>query len=153
MTNRIKKRRRLLINPQFQFRFIGYMAMSGLLMLLLFFLANKYFFWKFTEKGLAMGMPPNHMFFKFLEEQRDAMIHIYLVIALAVFTVNVIYGLYVSNRIAGPIFRIQRHIEEWFSGKKETPLVFRKNDNFHELADMINRHLVVESHSESDKKR
>jgi hypothetical protein len=48
--------------------------------------------------------------------------------------------LYVSNRFAGPLFRLEKEIDLFLNGeKKELKVKFRNNDYLHSLAEKINK--------------
>ena len=48
--------------------------------------------------------------------------------------------LYVSNRFAGPLFRLEKEIDLFLKGeKKELNVKFRNNDYLHSLAEKINK--------------
>jgi methyl-accepting chemotaxis protein len=55
----------------------------------------------------------------------------------------VIIGIYASHRIAGPIYRIEKFLNNMASGEFSDQLILRKNDELISLANGINR--VVES--------
>lgn len=55
------------------------------------------------------------------------------------FTTIVGYGLYFTNRIAGPLYRMKIHMENLLENKDAPDLVFRKNDHFKELAVLLNK--------------
>ncbi|MBI4375194.1 MAG: hypothetical protein HY549_01970 [Elusimicrobia bacterium] len=66
-----------------------------------------------------------------------------LVIALALnLAISLFAGLYYSHRLAGPIYRIRRALQEAQEGKPVPPIVLRKNDQFKDLAEDINRLLA-----------
>jgi HAMP domain-containing protein len=44
-----------------------------------------------------------------------------------------------SHRLAGPVYRLEKHLEEMIKGNYEARLHFRKKDEFKHLADVINR--------------
>ena len=55
---------------------------------------------------------------------------------------SILVGIFYSHRLAGPIYRIRRTLREHEEGRKVEPIVLRRNDEFKELADDINRLLV-----------
>ena len=62
-----------------------------------------------------------------------------LIIPTAAFFGLFWFGLVLSNRIAGPIYRIQRHMQEMIDGKPVPPTVhLRKKDYFQEVAQTYN---------------
>ena len=51
----------------------------------------------------------------------------------AVFSIAVIFGFGLTNRIAGPIYRLRKHMEEVIEGKTQNEVQFRQNDFFVEV--------------------
>ena len=47
--------------------------------------------------------------------------------------------LFYSHRLAGPVYRLERHLEKIIDGNYDEELHFRKKDEFKQLADIINR--------------
>lgn len=56
----------------------------------------------------------------------------------------VLASIYYSHRIAGPIYRLKKLLEEKIKGGHIEPVYFRKNDEFQELAELINKVLSLE---------
>lgn len=60
--------------------------------------------------------------------------------ALINIIVGVVIALYVSNKFAGPLFRLQREMNRYLSGEvKKMELNFRTDDYLHSLANTINK--------------
>lgn len=55
------------------------------------------------------------------------------------FTAIIFYGLYLTNRIAGPIYKLKIHMEKLAEGQEVEDIAFRKNDYFKELAELFNK--------------
>lgn len=53
-------------------------------------------------------------------------------------------SLKISHRIAGPIYHIERNVQEALTGSKEK-ILLRKGDELHNLADLINQLILRES--------
>ncbi|MFC2061664.1 HAMP domain-containing protein [Elusimicrobiota bacterium] len=51
----------------------------------------------------------------------------------------IICMLFYSHRLAGPVYRLERHIEEIAEGRYDHKIVLRKKDEFKQLADAINK--------------
>jgi nitrogen fixation/metabolism regulation signal transduction histidine kinase len=63
----------------------------------------------------------------------------YLVyIIQAVYVGYLLYGFWLTNRIAGPLFRLERHMDEVAKGNIDSEISFRKNDYGYELAEAFN---------------
>lgn len=50
-----------------------------------------------------------------------------------------IFAIFISHRIAGPIYRIKSIIRDIGEGKLDTRIALRKNDELHDLADELNK--------------
>lgn len=56
------------------------------------------------------------------------------------FLVGMAFVLYVSNRFAGPLFRLERELDRYLNNENEALQVkFRKDDYLHTLAEKINQ--------------
>jgi hypothetical protein len=146
------KRKKLLINPDFQINFMKNMIFLNLVICGVFYAANAYFFWQGRQLGQEIGLTPGHVFFRFLDEQQRSMNIISLITMIVVSFGIVMFGLVYSNRIAGPIYRLQKYCRERAEGTEQGNLYFRKNDYFKEVADSINHFVYVSSNKNNSKK-
>ncbi len=64
-------------------------------------------------------------------------ISIYFLVFLA-FAALLIYGLVLTHRIVGPIYRIMQHMRETAEKKTFSPIEFREKDEFSELSKTYN---------------
>ena len=134
-------RRIYLINPSFQMRFIGFMAVIALITVLVFYASNLLFFYNFIKIGQDLNFPPDHPFFRFIAEQKRIMTWIFgLTSGLALVTI-VVGGLMLSNRVAGPLYRFRTHLERIAESGAFDEVTFRKGDFFPELAQTFNRYM------------
>ncbi|MCB1876598.1 MAG: hypothetical protein KDH88_11545 [Chromatiales bacterium] len=62
-----------------------------------------------------------------------------LLIIRIVYFGYIVYGFWLSNRIAGPLFRFERHLQEVGEGKTDCEIQFRKSDYGSEIAEAFNR--------------
>jgi methyl-accepting chemotaxis protein len=132
-------RKKLLINPKFQLSLIAYMNFVAISTIAIFYGAVSYFFWRLRGMGVAAGLPPTHVFFEFLHDQRVIMNGVFLVTALLAFVVLFASGLVLSHRIAGPIERLKSHLDRLTGGETEAELTFRERDYFDDLPEPVNR--------------
>lgn len=133
--------RKILINPKFQLAMIGYVAFLALLTIGVLYFANSYFFYRFEQKGIALGISPDHVYFQFLNEQARIMNQVFLMTAVSVFSLILIGGAILSHRIAGPLYRLRQHLKGLSKGEPLREVHFRRGDFFTELADAMNEHL------------
>lgn len=134
-----------LINPDFQWRFMGYVILTVVFSISIMFISNYLFFESFIAKGEALGLPENHAFFVLIKEQRETMTTIFLFVSVFISFVIGMWGLFFSHRIAGPLYRLRRYFtdatETADSEQKLDPIFFRQNDFFLEVPDSINEYL------------
>jgi methyl-accepting chemotaxis protein len=51
----------------------------------------------------------------------------------------IIAGIFLTHRIAGPVYRVQSDIDRVLAGEKRVRVRFRKHDAFPELAEKVNK--------------
>lgn len=132
-------RKSYLINPAFQLRFVSFVLSIAIAAILVFYIANMYFFWNFISIGKELAFPPDHAFFRFIAEQRRTMNLIFAVTSAVVFVFIVGGGILLSHRVAGPLHRLRRHFEKLSESGELKPVNFRKGDFFPEIAEAFNR--------------
>lgn len=137
-----KSRKIYLINPQFQMRFVAFNILSSLLVILLVIGMLYYFFNHYQNLGIQNGIPSDHIFFDFLREQRNFITIALAVVAVAITAVQVILGIFFSHRVAGPIYRMNRHMQDITAGSEKMTFQVRQGDFFSELADNFNSMIV-----------
>ncbi len=131
-------RRKFLINREFQFWFIMCFVSVAIAVIVAVFLASEYFFWYFTEQGRAAGLMEGDIFFSFLDRQRLAMTQVLFVLSSFFFISLSMLGLLFSHRIAGPLYRLERHMRAVARGDIASPIRFRSKDFFKELSKAYN---------------
>jgi hypothetical protein len=138
---RVNGRKVFLINPKFQLTFIFFMIGLAAVAIAIIYAANVYFFWKFRQMGEAVGLSPDHVFFQFLSQQRHEMNWVFVGTSVAVFTLIAISGIMMSHWVAGPLYRLHKHMLAIAGGRTGGDVKFRKRDFFPELADAFNAQL------------
>ncbi len=136
-------RKKLLINPKFQFSFIKWMIGIYLVIISIFYGANLYFFKSYFNLGKQSGLPTNHVFFEFIKDQYQMMNWIFIGTSLILFTFLFGIGLIISHRVAGPLHHLNEHFEKIANGNPPSKISFRKKDYFQELGVSYNKHLSV----------
>lgn len=133
------KRKVLLINKKFQLSVIAICTVWAVITTLIFYIGMLLMFKQFAQEGALMGLPPEHIFFEFINDQVN-MLHVFFA-ALTVFVILVFFvgGMFLSNKIAGPIYRMTKHMEEIMETGQWRRLKFRDGDYFIEVADMFNK--------------
>lgn len=117
----------------------------SLISIAVFYLATLYLFWNFEQTGYSVGIPEGHIFFRFIADQRSLMNTILLIAAPIITLVTCYIGIKLSHRVAGPIYRMTKHLEELNEKGESKEVKFRENDYFLELQDEFNK-FVKSSH-------
>lgn len=146
------RRKKLLINPDFQVKFLKNLLFLNVAVCGVFYMAHAYFFWQGRELGKSINLPPEHVFFRFIDEQQRSMNLISVATMCAVSLLIVGFGLLYSHRIAGPIYRLQKYLRERTEGTETGALYFRQNDYFPELADSVNSYINTKKEKPKQKK-
>lgn len=130
-------RKKYLIKRSFQLKIIRYSLYVAGLILLLVFTMNQFFFWQFITRGKDLGLPPGHAFFEFLKNQQYYMLVLFVFTSMIVALMLVFFGLYISHRIAGPIFRTEKILQALLNEERVHTTNFRKKDFFPEISELL----------------
>ena len=133
------RRKVFLINPRLQYSFLGFSLLMSLVSIAVFYLATLYLFWNFEQTGYSVGIPEGHIFFRFIADQRSLMNTILLIAAPIITLITCYIGIKLSHRVAGPIYRMTKHLEELNENGESKEVKFRENDYFLELQDEFNK--------------
>lgn len=131
----IRRRRTLVINRRFQLRFAFFVS-SWVIVLSLVFPSILYNFIETFSQMIAKHADSNVLTAvqNFQSESIFAIAVGTVVFAAVIFMLS----LYMSHRVAGPVYRIQGALARWAKGAVEQNVHFRKHDHFTELADSYN---------------
>lgn len=137
------KRRNYLINPEFQLRFMAYVAMAVLASLSVLYLSNLWYFELLLEQGYELGLDPQHPYYVFIADQRTLLHQTYAAVSIVVFLLLMISGLFLSHRIAGPVYRLKMQMRDIVAKNGNVnPVYLRSKDFFPEVADEMNEMLA-----------
>jgi hypothetical protein len=132
------KRSLFLINPAFQYRFMAWVGGLGVSVVMLMHLSHSWFFYQLRKQAVQAGVPPDHAFFRFISERQDEMTWIALACFFGILVISTAFGLVLSHRIAGPMYRLKRHFETVAKTGVHAPLKFRDDDFFLEIPEAYN---------------
>ena len=146
-------RKHFLIYPAFQLRLIWVLVASTVVTygMLLFFLFEC--FQRLREQGILAHLPPDHSYFESIVFQEDFMYRHMCGALFGGFLVSTIVTLIVSQRLAGPIIRIQNYLKLIIKNGHIDPSVeFRTGDFFPDLPRLLNTALVRVQNFSKEKK-
>lgn len=133
------KRKKFLINPKFQLSFIVFSIFVSLLGMGIFYSSIKYFFWSFKKIGQDNGIPEGHLFYQFIEDQARKMDSTFMIAGSVVIIIGLIGSIVISHKVAGPIYRLTKHLHDSSPNDEKLEVKFRKGDFFIELQDAFNQ--------------
>ena len=133
-------REKILINPRFQLRMVLYTAILATICVGFLYLADLFFFYKFELAAKSLGLEKNYDFSVFITQQRELRMKVFSAVAFVDFSLLLVAGVFISHRIAGPVFRICKALGELAGNPDTSEVLFRKKDFFPELSESFNRH-------------
>jgi len=129
------KRKSILIDKSFQIRIVLHSLFLASLCLIVFFIIDFIIFNKLElliSQYLTQDELQKQVLISKLSELR---FRSFLTLSAATFAITFVSLLYISHRVAGPIYRTKR----WLNGEdKSDTLKFRKGDFFKDLAIEVN---------------
>jgi hypothetical protein len=134
-----KGRKKLLINPRFQFSFMGWMGGLAMAVIMVMQVAHSWFFHQLRNQAQMAGLSPDHVFFHFIDARQMELNSITAISFIAVVIVVAVIGLVLSHRIAGPMYRLKTHFDETAKTGVPRKINFRENDYFQEVPEAYNR--------------
>ncbi len=128
------KRRNYLINKSLQPR---YMAMVAVLILIMSALMG-WIVYSTMWYTLSEMIEEDPMLYARFRDMNIALLGRFLTVVLLGSSLAVILMMFVSHRIAGPLFRLERTIREMGEGRMPGKVNLRKKDEFKQLAEVVN---------------
>lgn len=126
-----RKRSIKLILPTMQLRLIGYFAGASLLSLGL-----QYLLFSQAMSALAADLPSDGLFV--LDRLPRVLSGVFLTSAALIFPVIAWVGLQTTFRLAGPLYRFEKHLEAVNQGSESRPCKLRSGDQLQQLCRLIN---------------
>jgi hypothetical protein len=130
--------RKFVIYPKFQFQLIGFINLIMIIGFSVVTIQIHRSFNQLRELGEKANYPTDHIFFRFMDQQFDDYILPYMIVGfLFALIITNLGALWISQRLAGPIVRLNSYFDEVIVKKDVLPLTFRSNDFFTELPPKI----------------
>ena len=130
-------RKVILINKPFQYSILAWFSFLSIILISIFYSTIWYFFNNLKKEALSVGLPPEHIFFTFINEQKAIMDNVFIVSSIVALIVILVGGLVLSHKVAGPLYRLTKHLQGHNRGNI-TPVKFRKGDYFPEIEEAFN---------------
>ncbi len=126
-------RKTYIVNPKFQLSFLLWTVGFVLFMTLVIQVSHVWFFYQLRHQAAAAGLPPNHVFFQFIHDREMGLFWVTVVSSGIIVLLSATWSVFWSHRIAGPLYRLKKHLEETADAEVKKPLQFRKKDYFLEI--------------------
>lgn len=141
-----ERRKVILINPKFQWSVVRFAAVLNIAALAVVYGAHMVFYNYFNGVAEKAGLPKDHLFFSFLDNQHQYLNYLFIAILVLVTLIILIGGIYLSHKVAGPLYRLNKHLESCREKSEISDIKFRKGDyfpeielNFNKLSDSLNQ--------------
>ena len=134
------QRKKVYIDPKFQRGAIIFYLVLAIISILQVF----YFGWNnfdiVIREAEKLNLGNDHPFIVLMTQLKSSYVKLFLLSSVATLVGFIIGGLYFTHRIAGPIYKMKKHLAEFreSGAKKDTPIRLRDGDYFNDLADEIN---------------
>ena len=93
------------------------------------------------ELGKAAHFPPDHSYFKFISFQQSHVTSNLIIGAIISFVLSAIVTVYISHKMAGPLYRLRIFFHDRSQGLGPNAIHFRKNDYLKDIESYINEAL------------
>jgi hypothetical protein len=131
------------INKRFQLGFVVFMDLVAFLIIGIFYVSNVLFFKELRETAVLRGVAQDESTLYFLANQELTLNRIFAATSFLVIGSLTILGILYSHRIAGPLYRLKKHMDAIAAGEEARPLFFREGDFFQEIPEAYNSHFPV----------
>ena len=132
------KRRIYIINKKFQFKYLFIILSVMLISVMAVTFSTFYVVWNSVlNEFLSVPEVSSRLGEILFRTSRLILVPVFLLAAIFTFA-----GVFLSHKIAGPIYRVERVAEEIGKGNLGIKVKFRKGDDLHHLADSLNKMLA-----------
>jgi methyl-accepting chemotaxis protein len=144
--NVIDLRTKLLVEPQLQKKIIWNFFFLGMTITMINLISFYFLVGKIVDQFSGLNQL-NPAVLEVIQQTCLYLIVSSLIMSILVMIGFCIYGLYFSNRVAGPIYNLRKALGRILEGDKTVRIKFRKDDYFQELSEQVN--LVLEKQAAS----
>jgi hypothetical protein len=132
-------RKKYFVDPRFQLSLVLGANVLALISLSLILTLNAYTQAHLQNYIFELNLPPDHRFSQILAQREADYARMCLWIGIGQFVVFNLAAIFLSHRIAGPLYRLRRHLEEVGAGADPADVRFRKGDLYQPLAAACNK--------------
>jgi methyl-accepting chemotaxis protein len=132
-------RKKYFVNPRLQFQLI--LAANILALISAALIATLMFYGqaRFENYATTLNLTPGHRYLEYIAQREAEFTRMCVLVGIVQFVLFNATAIFVSHRIAGPLYRLERHLLDVGAGKDPTDVSFRKGDLYQQLADACNK--------------
>jgi methyl-accepting chemotaxis protein len=132
-------RKNYIVNPSLQLQLI--LGANVLALISAALIATLMFYAQMHMESYATGLnlAPGNPFLEQIARREEEFTRMCMLIGAAQFIIFNLTAIFLSHRIAGPLYRLERHLQDIGAGKEPAPVKFRKGDLYQPLADACNK--------------
>jgi sensor histidine kinase YesM len=129
------------INPKFQKKIVFYFLSFTIVSSLIFFFSSYFFISELLSLGRELGLKEDHIYFKFINQHGSNLYLINTVATFFIFCVQIGFGVFMSHKIAGPLYRLTNDLNNAESIDDIKQIKPRQGDFFQEVFEALNNKL------------
>lgn len=129
------RRKRYLIKKRLQFKYLLFVLLAMLIPTTVFGGALYYLVWQTVASEFAIPEILAENLIPALNKVNTLL----LIFLPLVFLLMLIFSVYISHKIAGPVYRLEKELIEIAKGDYSRRIKFRSHDELQEIADNINK--------------
>lgn len=146
MSKKMLFRKKWVIIPSFQYHFMNRLFIMFVMVVCLFSAQSINYFYEMKKMGVIAGFPDDHTYYAFINKVISNYMTSFTITIVLASLIFYGYGLYMSNKIAGPIFSLNRGLKNRLDGSNPNePIRVRNDDYFQDLAENIRLSLEKKS--------
>ena len=127
------------VNPRLQFTLIFGANVLALISVALIYTLNAWAQSQVQSYAFSLNLPASHPFSEFVAQREAGYARMCLVLGVVQFVIFNLVAVLLSHRIAGPLYRLERHLEAVGEGGEPADVKFRKGDIYVQLGDACNK--------------
>lgn len=128
------RRKRYFVKKKLQFKYLLFVLLAMIVPTLICGAVLYYLIWQTIAAEIAIPEALSENLIPALDKVNMML----LILLPLVFIVMLLLSIFISHRIAGPIYRLERELKEISKGDYSCRIKFRSNDELQEIADGIN---------------
>lgn len=136
----MRLRKQWLVEGNLQWDIVKFVVALGVVLNLLFFTAIYIYFSELNSQAIDLGVSSGNSFFNFIYEEQFHLISMVAVTSLISMVIACVLAIYLSNRIAGPVYRIKKELSRISNSTSgELKISIREDDYFQDLVKDLNQ--------------